>query len=111
GPCATYHGDGKIHNVGPSGGADILTIADPYGACGRGVGAMKFDAALTSGGHLWIESYLPTLNGVIVDNFGASCLPSVTNCTVEVSELNAVTGVVLASCELPFRGGGVGSDT
>jgi hypothetical protein len=88
-----YKGDGLIHKVGPTGGADLLTVPDPYGLCGRGIGAMKFDAALPLG-HLWIESYIPDVSS-----------------NVEVSELAIPTGTVLASCELPFRGGGVGSDT
>jgi len=87
-----FVGDGKIHEVATTGGADIMTMPDPYGVGGRGIGAMKFDAPLP-GGHLWIESYLPVNN------------------LVEVSELAVPTGTVLASCELPFQGGGAGSDT
>jgi hypothetical protein len=87
-----FVGDGKIHEVSPTGGADLATMPDPYGAGGRGIGAMKFDAPLP-GGHLWTESYLPVNN------------------LVEVAELAVPTGTVLASCELPFQGGGAGSDT
>jgi hypothetical protein len=85
-------GEGKIHQVAATGGADLMTMPDPYGAGGRGIGAMKFDAPLPAG-HLWVESYLP-VSGL-----------------VEVSELDVPSGIVLASCELPFRGGGSGSDT
>jgi hypothetical protein len=87
-----FLGDGLIHEVSPTGGADIATMPDPYGAGGRGIGAMKFDAPLP-GGHLWVESYIPVNN------------------EVEVSELSVPSGTVLASCELPFQGGGEGSDT
>jgi hypothetical protein len=87
-----FVGDGKIHEVSPTGGADLATMPDPYGAGGRGIGAMKFDAPLP-GGHLWTESYLPINN------------------LVEVSELAVPSGAVLASCELPFQDGGAGSDT
>jgi hypothetical protein len=87
-----FLGDGKIHEVAAAGGPDIATMPDPSGVGGRGIGAMKFDAPLP-GGHLWIESYLPVNN------------------LVKVSELAVPAGTVLASCELPFQGGGVGSDT
>src|SRR5712692_316841 len=35
GPCSgSFSGDGLIHKVGPTGGADLLlTIPDPYGPC------------------------------------------------------------------------------
>jgi len=88
----SFLGEGFIHQVAVTGGVDLMTMPDPYGAGGRGIGAMKFDAPLP-GGHLWVESYLP-VSGL-----------------VEVSELAVPAGTVLASCELPFRGGGVGSDT
>jgi hypothetical protein len=103
--CANFHGDGLIHKVGPTGGADLGTIPDPYGVCGRGVGAADFDGS----GHLWVESYKPTLNGVVTD--GCNTAASPTDCRVDVSELDPVTGTVLASCQVPFQGGGEGSDT
>jgi hypothetical protein len=87
-----FVGEGQIHEVGIAGGVDLATMPDPYGVSGRGIGAMKFDAPLP-GGHLWVESYLP----------GGGM--------VEVSELAVPAGTVLASCELPFQGGGFGSDT
>jgi hypothetical protein len=87
-----FVGDALIHKVAITGGVDLMTMPGPYAAGGRGIGAMKFDAPLP-GGHLWVESYLP-VGGL-----------------VEVSELAVPAGTVLASCTLPFRGGGVGSDT
>jgi hypothetical protein len=84
----SFTGDGLIHKVGPTGGADLGTIPDPYGAGGRGIGALDF-----AGGYLWAESYLPVSS------------------MVEITKLDPSTGTVLASCNLPFRGGGAGSDT
>jgi hypothetical protein len=85
----SFQGDGKIHRVATIGGPDIATIPDPYGPKGRGIGALDFD-----GKYLWAISYLPENN---------------TETIFKIS----TTGTVLASCDVPFRGGGAieGTDT
>ena len=82
-------GDGKIHKIAPTGGPDLGTIPDPFGPKGRGIGALDFD-----GKHLWAISYLPSGNR-----------------TETIFEIDINTGTVLASCDVPFRGGGVGADS
>lgn len=85
-----FSGDGIIHKIATTGGADITTIPDPYGLGARGVGAMDIHSVT---GNLWITSYLPINN------------------QEEISEIDLNTGNVLASCNIPFGGGGAGSET
>jgi hypothetical protein len=84
-----FQGDGKIHKIAPTGGPDLATIPDPFGPKGRGIGALDFD-----GKHLWAISYLPSSNR-----------------TETIFEIDINTGTVLASCDVPFGGGGVGADS
>jgi hypothetical protein len=84
-----FRGDGKIHKIAPTGGPDIAVIPDPFGPNGRGIGALDFD-----GRDLWALSYLQSDNN-----------------TQTVFKIDSNTGTVLASCEVPAGGGGVGADT
>jgi hypothetical protein len=84
-----FRGDGKIHKIAPTGGPDIAAIPDPFGPNGRGIGALDFD-----GRDLWALSYLQSGNN-----------------TQTVFKIDSNTGTVLASCEVPDGGGGVGADT
>jgi hypothetical protein len=84
-----FRGDGKIHKIAPTGGPDIATIPDPFGSNGSGIGALDFD-----GRDLWALSYLPSDSGAET-----------------VFKIDSNTGTVLASCDVPFGGGGEGADT
>ncbi len=90
-----YTGDGLIHKIARTGGADITTIPDPYGPNGRGIGALDFDFNTHS---LWAISYIPD-NGVF------------TTGNQTVFQLNPADGTVLASCDVEKTTGGAGTET
>ena len=85
-----FAGEGIIRTIATTGGPDITSIPDPYGPGGRGVGALDWDPVNNS---LWGISYLP------IGGFE------------EVTEINPITGAVLARCNVPFGGGGAGTET
>jgi hypothetical protein len=86
----SFNGDGLIHKHPALGGAEILTIPDPGGVGGPGIGALDFDAQENV---LWASSYQP-VNGNIV-----------------YYKLNPSNGAVLHSCTYPMQGSGTGNDT
>lgn len=90
-----YTGDGLIHKIGRTGGADITTIPDPYGPNGRGIGALDYDFDSNT---LWAISYVPD-NGVF------------TTGNQTVFQLNPTDGTVLASCDVEKTTGGAGTET
>ncbi|HXV89470.1 MAG TPA: hypothetical protein VD710_10335 [Nitrososphaeraceae archaeon] len=75
-----FKGDGKIHKIAPTGGADIGTIPDPFGFNRSGVNSLDFD----SSGYLWGISSWP----VQLDNDPAAV----------IFKIDSNTGTVLASC-------------
>ncbi len=87
---ANFQGDGFIYKVARTGGADLASIPDPFGPQGRGVGALDYDFNTKT---LWGISYLP------IDGFE------------RVFQVNTADGTVLASCDVPFGGGGAGTET
>ncbi len=91
-----FDGDGVIHKIGLGGGSDILTIPDNglgaspgYGFGGRGIGAIDLH---TGTGNIWVISYKPINN------------------LEEIRELTPA-GALVSRCDVPFGGGGVGTET
>ncbi len=105
----SFTGDGLIHKIGMSGGADILTISDGYGAGGRGIGAIDFIPGSTD---MLVISYLPDNDTNGTPNL-AGCIADDTNCLEEVRRLDT-SGTTLGRCDIPFNnsgGTGVGTET
>ena len=91
-----FTGDGLIHKIARTGGADITTIPDPYGPNGRGIGALDFDFNTNT---LWAISYVPD-NGIF------------TTGNQTVFQINPADGTVLASCDVEKTiAGGAGTET
>jgi hypothetical protein len=86
-----FLGDGLIHKNPPLGGADILTIPDPGGPGGPGIGALDFDPEESV---LWASAYNPDAAG-----------------NIKFYKLDPTTGAVLQTCTYPKHGPGVGNDT
>jgi uncharacterized repeat protein (TIGR01451 family) len=86
----SFNGDGVIHKNPPLGGPDITTIPDPGGVNGPGIGALAYDSETNV---LWAAAYQP-INGQSL-----------------LYELDPSNGDVLATCQVPFQGGGEGNDT
>jgi hypothetical protein len=87
-------GDGLIHKNSPGGGPDILTIPDPGGLGGSGIGALAYDAEDHA---LWAAAYLPT-----------------SDAKSRLYKLDPATGNVLKTCEIASQSaflGGAGNDT
>lgn len=83
-------GSGQISKIATTGGSDITTIPDPYGIGKRGIGAMDYHFGL---GQIVAISHLPE-NGF-----------------EEITVINPANGAVTASCNVPFGGGGLGTET
>jgi len=75
-----FRGDGKIHKIAPTGGADISTIPDPFGFNSSGVNSLDFD----SSGYLWGISSWPVQKG--------------NDPVAVIFKIDSNTGTVLASC-------------
>jgi hypothetical protein len=85
-----FHGDGKIHKIGPNGGPDMVTIPDPFGFNGSGIDALDFDSA----GYLWAISSYPIQLATDPDP------------KAKIVKIDSNTGSVLSSCDIIFRGSG-----
>jgi hypothetical protein len=85
-----FHGDGKIHKIGPNGGPDMVTIPDPFGFNGSGIDALDFDSA----GYLWAISSYPIQLATDPDP------------KTKIVKIDSNTGSVLSSCDIIFRGSG-----
>lgn len=79
-----FTGDGLIHKVATTGGADLATIPDPYGNNGRGIGALDYDFSTHT---LWAISYIPDTGIHMTGN-------------QTVFQINPADGTVLASCDV-----------
>lgn len=79
-----FTGDGLIHKVARTGGADITTIPDPFGIDGRGIGALDYDFSTHT---LWAISYIPDTGIHMAGN-------------QTVFQINPADGTVLASCDV-----------
>lgn len=85
-----FHGDGKVHKIGPNGGPDMVTIPDPFGFNGSGIDALDFDSA----GYLWAISSYPIQLATDPDP------------KAKIVKIDSNTGSVLSSCDIIFRGSG-----
>ena len=79
-----FTGDGLIHKIARTGGADLTTIPDPYGADGRGIGALDYDFSTQT---LWAISYIPDTGIHVTGN-------------QTVFQINPADGTVLANCDV-----------
>jgi hypothetical protein len=91
---SSFDGDGFIHKTtpgcGPVLGGTILFGDGPGGLIQDDVGALDIDP---DDGNIWAAGYNPIgTNSVLY-------------------KVNRLTGAILASCTVPFGGGGVGNDT
>jgi len=91
-----FTGDGLIHKVARTGGLDITTIPDPFGADGRGIGALDYDFSTKT---LWAISYIPDTGIHMTGN-------------QTVFQINPADGTVLANCDVEkIIGPGAGTET